>query len=103
MGRGSIAIAPDGGKWRVRRRWVERPVSGLRKLWRQSKREVSGGDLLDAGFGLDAIDAFWPALAVALFALLVVLVLLPLLGVALELIAVLFLLLSGIFGRVVLR
>ena len=103
MGQGSIVTAPDGGRWRVRRRWLERPVPSLRKLWRNGKREVSGGDLLDASFGLDAIDAFWPALAFALFVLLVILVLLPLLGVALELIAILLLLISGLFGRVVLR
>jgi hypothetical protein len=103
MGRGSIVTAPDGGRWRVRRRWVERPVPGLRSMWRKSKREVSGEDLLDASFGLDAVDALWPALAFALFVLLVILVLLPLLGVALELIALLFLLASGLFGRVVLR
>jgi len=72
-------------------------------MWRKSKREVSGEDLLDASFGLDAIDAFWPALAFALFVLLVILVLLPLLGVALELIALLFVLVSSLFGRVVLR
>ena len=103
MGQGSVVTAPDGGRWRVRRRWVERPPPNLRKLWRRNKREVSGEDLLDASFGLDAVDAFWPALAFALFVLLVVLVLLPLLGVALELVAVLFLLASSIFGRVVLR
>ena len=103
MGRGSIVTAPDGGRWRVRRRWLDRPAPGLRSMWRKSKREVSGEDLLDAGFGLDAVDALWPALAFALFVLLVILVLLPLLGVALELIALLFLLASGIFGRVVLR
>jgi len=100
MGRGSIVTAPDGGRWRVRRRWLERPMPGLRSMWRKSKREVSGEDLLDAGFGL---DAFWPALAFAVFVLLVILVLLPLLGVALELIALLFLLASSLFGRMVLR
>jgi hypothetical protein len=103
MGQGSIVIAPDGGRWRVRRRWMERPLPNLRKLWRQNRREVSGGDLIDASFSLDAIDSLWPALAFALFALLIILVLLPLLGVALELIAVLFLLASGLFSRVVLR
>jgi hypothetical protein len=75
----------------------------LRRLWRKNQREASAGDLLDASFGLDAIDALWPALAFALFVLLVIFVLLPLLGVALELIALLFLLASGTFGRVVLR
>jgi hypothetical protein len=98
-----MVTAPDGGTWRVRRRWLDRPMPNLRRLWRKGKREGSAEDLLDAGFALEAVDAFWPTVAIAIFVALVILVLLPLLGIALELIALIFLLVSGLFSRIVLR
>jgi hypothetical protein len=103
MRQGSIVTAPDGGRWRVRRRWLDRPTPNLRRLWRQGRREGSAEDLLDAGFGLDTLAEFWPTLAIAVFVILVIFVLLPLLGIALELIALIFLLVSGLFSRIVLR
>jgi hypothetical protein len=103
MGHGAIVKAPDGGRWRVRRRWLERPLPNVGKLWRKGKREESADGLLDASLALDALDAFWPTLALAVFVLLVIFVLLPLLGIALELIALVFVLVSGLFSRVVLR
>ena len=97
--------APDGTQWRVRRRWVERSLPDLRHRWRSNREEISGGDLLEGAWNIDFGQAFQgdsPAAVIAAIVLLVIVVfvLLPLLGVALELIALVFLLGSGLIGRV---
>jgi hypothetical protein len=102
-----IVTAPDGAQWRVRRRWMDRPLPDLRRRFKANRKEVHAGNALDGLSGLDlsgALDASSPALAIAavILMLLVVFVLLPLLGVALELIALVFLLGSGLIGRVLL-
>lgn len=107
MGQGSIVTAPDGAQWRVRRRWLDQSLPDLRRHFKVNREEVHTGNALDGLSGLDlsgALDAGSPAFAiVAVIAmLLVIFVLLPLLGVALELIALLFLLGSGLIGRVLL-
>jgi hypothetical protein len=102
-----IVTAPDGAQWRVRRRWVDRPLPDLWRRWQSSREEISGGDLLEGAWNVDFGEAFQgdsPAAVIAgiVLLVLVVFVLLPLLGVALELIALIFLLGSGLLGRVLL-
>jgi len=100
MGRGSIVTAPDGGRWRVRRRWVERPLPNLRRRFKANRKEAADGM---EWLPLDGLDSPAAMIAGVVFIALLVLVVLPLLGVALELIALLLLIASGLFGRVVLR
>jgi hypothetical protein len=92
-------MAPDGGRWRVRRRWLERPLPNLRRRFKANRKEAANNV---EWLPLDGIDS--PAVMIAGVALiaLLVLVVLPLLGVALELVAILVLLVSGIFARVLL-
>jgi hypothetical protein len=100
MGRESIVTAPDGGRWRVRRRWVERPLPNLRRRFKANRKEAADGM---EWLPLDGIGSPAAMIAGVVFIALLVLVVLPLLGVALELIALLLLIASGLFGRVVLR
>jgi len=98
----TIVKAADGSRWRVGRRWLDRPPPNLRRLWRKNREEASEVNWLDAGWWIDG-DSILVGIAAAVVLALVIFVLLPLLGVALELIALLFLLTSGAIGRVVLR
>ncbi|MGN6275933.1 MAG: hypothetical protein ACTHNP_08385 [Solirubrobacterales bacterium] len=107
MAQGSIVTAPDGTQWRVRRRWLDRPLPDLRERFQTNRSHVSVGNVLDSSPNLDFGEAFQgdspAAVIVAIVVLvIVVFVLLPLLGVALELIALVFLLGSGLIGRVLL-
>lgn len=107
MGRGSIVTAPDGGRWRVRRRWLERPAPNLRRRLKANRGEASAGHILNSAPNLDLGEAFAgdspeAIIAGVVLVVVVVFVVLPLLGVALELIGVLVLLGVGLFGRVAL-
>jgi len=103
MGRGSIVTAPDGGRWRVRRRWVERPFPNLRRRFKANREGVvESVEQLPLG-GFEVVDNPTVMIAGVVVIALLVLVVLPLLGVALELIALLLLIASGLFGRIVLR
>jgi hypothetical protein len=100
-------MAPDGARWRVRRRWLDRPLPDLRERLQANRKDVSIGNILDSSSHADFSHAFQgdsPAAVIAaiVILILVVFVLLPLLGVALELIALAFLLGSGLIGRVLL-
>src|SRR5690242_15963493 len=97
MGMGTTVVAPDGTAWRVRRRWPERPLPGLRRRWRKVKGESA--DVFDAGLGFDAVTG--GVLGVVVVAATVVFVLA--LGIVLELLAVALLLAAGLFARVALR
>jgi hypothetical protein len=103
MLRDSTVTAPNGNHWQVRRRWMDRSLPNLRDRFRESREEMALEGGLDALSGVDAFDSPWVAIAVAVGALLLFIVLLPLIGIALELIVLLVLLWSGIVGRVVLR
>jgi hypothetical protein len=94
-------MAPDGGSWLVRRRWLDRSLPGLGKRFRAGRKKGLEEDVVDGLWNVD-IDGGWAGIAVAAALLLIVFVLLPLLGVALELIALIFVLCSGVVGRVVL-
>lgn len=109
MGQGSIVTTPDGAQWRVRRRWLDRPMPDLRRRLESHRKEIPGESLLEgaANANINFGDAFQGDSPVAVIAAIVLLliavfVLLPLLGVALELIALIFLLGSGLIGRVLL-
>jgi hypothetical protein len=86
----------------VRRRWLDRPLPDVSRRFREYRKDNPGEGLLD-GFLIDLGDSVWAAIAFAVFVALVVVVLLPLIGVALELILIAFLLGSGLVGRLVLR
>jgi hypothetical protein len=96
-------MSPDGVHWKVRRRWLERPMPNLRRRLQANRREALDGDALGGIFDPGVLDDGWAVLGVAVLAIVLVLVVLPLLGIALELIALLVVLFSGLFGRVVLR
>jgi hypothetical protein len=106
MLRSSTITSPDGHHWRVGRRWLDRPLPDLRRRFRVNHdRVVDEGSWFDGlmipDFDLlDFDDSPAAAIAIAIGALLLFLVLLPLIGVALELIVLLVLLWSGIVGRV---
>ena len=98
MGRGKVVVAPDGERWLVRRRWLDRPLPNLRRRFKASRREGVEDGLLSGLPDAGAADGWW-AIAIPIALVLIVFVLLPLLGVALELIALVFLLCSGVVGR----
>ena len=100
LGQSSSVASPDGRTWKVRRRWVERPLPNLRERWR--REEVDGGDILDGLFLADGVEGFGAIGAVVAIGVLI-LVLLPLIGVALEFVVLLLVLAYGLFARVVLR
>src|SRR5690348_9529209 len=102
LGRGSLISSPDGRVWKVRRRWVERPVPSLRERFRRGRKEIDGEGVFDGLLVADATEG-WAVLGIAIAVGIVVIVLLPLLGIALELIALLLVLIYGLFARVVLR
>ena len=101
---GGIQVtSPDGARWQVRRRWLDRPLPDLRRRFREYREEGSGGDVLDSFWFVDFADSVWVGIVLAILVVLVAFVLLPLIGVALELTLLILLLGSGLIGRVVLR
>jgi hypothetical protein len=103
MGSGPTVVSPDGARWKVRRRWLERPLADLRRRIRERRREIDAGDALDAIWVLDGVDSLGVAISLSVAAILVVVVLLPLLGIALELVVVLVVVAWGAFARIALR
>lgn len=86
-----IVTAPDGVQWRVGRRWLSHRVPHLwRRPWKRRKGNGDEGGWLDPTVAFEAADpsAGGIGLAVGLFLVLAVavFVLLPLLGLALELV-----------------
>jgi hypothetical protein len=100
MALGKSVTAPDGDVWLVRRRWLDRPMPDLRRRFRASRSEDLEDEVLGNLPFLDWLDG-WPVIALTAALVLTVFVLLPLLGVALELIAVISVLCSGVVGRLV--
>jgi hypothetical protein len=103
MGRTEAVTDPEGGRWQVRRRWLERPLPELRKRVRERPVDLDADDALNALWIADGIDSLSVSVAIGVASLVLVLILLPLLGIAIELLAVLVLVGAGVFGRVVLR
>jgi hypothetical protein len=100
---GTTVAAPDGSRWRVRRRWLERPAPNLRQRFRANREEAIGEGGVEAFFGPSTLVDGPAGIALGVGLLVVLVVVLPVLGVALELVALLFVVLSGLFARVVLR
>jgi hypothetical protein len=102
--RGSRVItSPDGDSWRVRRRWLDRGLPKLGKGFRRGRKEVEDSGFLDGILAFEGATGAVIGLIALALAIVVGVVLLPLLGVALELALLVLLLVSGLFGRVVLR
>jgi hypothetical protein len=102
MGAGKSVEAPDGNVWLVRRRWLDRSLPNLKRRFQAGRDK----DLEDQVLGnlpfFDWLDG-WPGIVLSIAFILIVFVLLPLLGIALELIALIFFLGSGVVGRFVFR
>ncbi len=99
---GQIVTSPDGERWRVKRRWTNRPLPDLKRHWREREGDPPWDVGSDVSF-LDLDDGIVASIAVGILIVLLVLVLWPLLGLAFELILLFLLLTSGILGRVFLR
>jgi len=95
--------SPDGDRWRVRRRWLDRGLPKLGKGFRHGRKEAEDSGFLDGAFAFEGLTGSAIALVAIAVAAVVVVVLLPLIGVALELVLLVLLFASGLFGRVVLR
>lgn len=94
MRRSQIITSPDGDRWQVRRRWLDRPVPKIRKSLPATNDEIAlegGLEALSAGVGDNIPLAIGVSIAVALL----IFFLLPLIGVALEIVLLLMLLSSG--------
>lgn len=109
MLRKQVVTAPNGERWQVGRRWLNKPPP---KLWSRRKRGKqdddagSSGSWLDPGdllsFGDDFLAGVVLAVVLAAIVALLAFVLLPLLGLAFELALLIGLFTSGLFGRIVL-
>jgi hypothetical protein len=99
MARGSTVTSPDGDRWRVKRRWTDRSMPSLQRHFRKDRGDSVAEGGLEAFPYLD-FDNPGIAIAVAVGALLLFFVLLPLIGIALELILLLLVLWSGLVGRI---
>jgi hypothetical protein len=102
MGRGQVISSPDGDRWRVRRRWMDRDAPNLRKRFGRGRKESDGWfdlplpDLFDSAAGLAILAATVIVLLLLFF------VLLPLIGLLLELLVLFVVLSSGLFGKLLL-
>jgi hypothetical protein len=104
----TTVVAPDGRRWKVRRRWA--PRLGAESAWGRFRRRVSRtarrtGDLADAPTG--CLDVFGEGIAIAVaviaVTLIVVFVILPLVVAVVDLVFVLLLALLGILARIAFR
>src|SRR5262249_50762562 len=93
--------SPDGDRWKLGRRWSNRSLP----RWRlRSGAEYGFRAGMRSGFGaIEYGDSIFGGIAVAIVVGLAVFILLPLIGIALELALLFALLSSGIVGRVFLR
>jgi hypothetical protein len=98
-----VVTSPDGDRWRVRRRWLDRGLPKLGKGFRRGRKEAEDSGFLDGILAFEGLLGTAIGLIAIVLAAAVVVVLLPLLGVALELALLVLLLASGLFGRVILR
>ena len=104
-----VVTAPNGERWQVGRRWLNKPPPKPWSRRKRRKQQDDSGDRaswLDAADFLDVGDDFVAGIAIALvvaavFALLVFAIL-PLLGLAFELALLIGVFATGLFGRIVL-
>ncbi len=92
---------PDGERWRVRRRWLDRPMPKLGRHFGDGTRDAAAEGALEGSLG-GLTDSPVAAIVGGVLLFLILLVLLPLLGVALEIVALILVLGSGLFGRLLL-
>jgi hypothetical protein len=81
---------------------VEGPRPNFLKRWRGRRKEVDGWDVLDGMFLADFVGGLG-AIGAAIAVGILVLALLPLVGIALELVVLLLLVGYGLFARTILR
>lgn len=104
-----MVTAPDGVRWRVRRRWLQRSPPKPWTRWRRNRKrsddgEVAAGWLPDALLtGADSLGGIGLVIGAVVVIAMFVFLLLPLIGIAFELALLIGFVLSGLFGRVVLR
>jgi hypothetical protein len=98
-----VITSPDGDRWRVRRRWLDRGLPKLGRGFRRGRKEAEDSGFLDGILAFEGLLGTVIGLIGIVLAAAVVIVLLPLLGIALELALLVLLLASGLFGRIVLR
>lgn len=95
--------SPDGDRWKIKRRWLDRPVPKIR----ESIRAADDRSPVDRGLDLWAIpdvsDGLPAAIGIAIAAVVLIFVFPPLIGIVLELAILIVLLCSGIVGKVFLR
>jgi hypothetical protein len=111
-----VITAADGERWKVSRRWTSRR-GRLDRWWRFRKPRKDGdgfkvadifepldylGGALDGGLAGIAVVVVFSVVVIVLFAL-TAFIILPILGVALEIAILVTLISSGVLGRVVLR
>jgi hypothetical protein len=92
--------SPDGERWQVRRRWLDHPVPRLRRALGDRSGDLAaegGAELLFADTNVAGGIALAVALAVVVF------VVLPLIGLALEVIVLVAIASFGLIGRLVFR
>jgi hypothetical protein len=97
-----IVTSPDGVRWRVRRRWLDRPLPSLRNRWSGKRGEKALERGLDVASAGEFVDNIWVTVAGIVVIAVAVFILLPLLGLAFEFVLVFLLLSSGILGRLLL-
>jgi hypothetical protein len=100
MARGEIVRSPDGERWRVRRRWLDHPVPQLRRALEDRRGELA---VEGAAEMLSVDSSFAAGIALAVGFAVVIFVVLPLVGLALELILLIAILGFGLIGRLVFR
>ena len=105
MARGRTVTSPDGDRWRVRRRWMDRPLPSLRERFRKNKegREPEADSAMDLGLGFDLLSGTMTGTVIIGVVLLLVFVLMPLIGIALELLVLALLFGSSLVGRILFR
>jgi hypothetical protein len=97
--RGKRVRAPDGAEWVVRRRWMDRRVPKVAERVKEYAPDLAIEGGLD---GLWIADSLTATILLGVAIVLTVFVLLPVLGFAIELILLILILSSGVFGRIVL-
>jgi hypothetical protein len=96
MGRPGTVTAPDGARWRVGRRWIERRPPRLHKRLKLD----DSADIAWSGAQLaDGVGSIVGIAGVVVLVAVVIVVVLPILGLAIELILLLLVLLFGIVAR----
>jgi hypothetical protein len=94
--------SPDGHRWEVRRRWADRRLPELRRRFREARREKLDGDALWSLWALDFSSGIVLTIGSLVVLAMLILVLVPLVGVALELGVALLLAAAGVLARLLL-